>query len=185
MRQMHPCRDCGKSIRLAHTRCRACAIQAGICLSVDMSPAGVAARFWAKVKKGDGCWEWQGALIKGYGSFRTVTHWYAHRWSYQQAVGAIPDGLQLDHLCRNPRCVRPDHLEPVTGGENVRRGHTARGCSRGHKFTEENTYYRPDRPWQRQCRACIRLRTARAARRYALAKGIERRERAALAVAES
>lgn len=65
------------------------------------------------------CWVWQRSLSpKGYG---TCWHGSAHRYYYQQAKGPIPDGLQLDHLCRVRACVNPDHLEPVTNVENVRR----------------------------------------------------------------
>lgn len=67
-----------------------------------------------------GCWEWQGPMHpKGYGTF---AHELAHRRSYEMFVGDIPDGLHIDHLCRNKRCVNPAHLEPVTHAENNRRG---------------------------------------------------------------
>ena len=81
-------------------------------------------RFWAKVKKTDGCWLWTGwKNDRGYGNFevdstRTVK---AHRFAYEVLVGPIPDGLTLDHLCRNPSCVNPEHLEPVTLRENIMR----------------------------------------------------------------
>ena len=82
-------------------------------------------RFWARVDVGL-CWEWTGSNDRGYGMFRldgrTVR---AHRWAWETLVGPIPRGLHLDHLCRNPPCVNPDHLEPVTQPENIRRGHAA------------------------------------------------------------
>ena len=76
----------------------------------------------------DGCWNWKLATnAQGYGyCFRKGWRGYAHRFAYTELVGPIPKGLQLDHLCRNPGCVNPDHLEAVTGLENMRRGVSAR-----------------------------------------------------------
>ena len=108
------------------------------------------------------CWNWQAATnnkpeSRAYGQFwlngKLVL---AHRFSYETEVGQIPEGLQLDHLCRNPRCVRPDHLEPVTRSENVRRGNVckpATHCKRGHEFTKANTYIR-HQGGTRECYAC-------------------------------
>jgi hypothetical protein len=75
-------------------------------------------RFAVSLKTG--CWEWCGELSSnGYGRvWRNNKRIAAHRAYYEQEVGPIPDGLQLDHLCRNRRCVNPDHLEPVTRTEN-------------------------------------------------------------------
>ena len=73
---------------------------------------------------GLGCWIWlRGFGSKGYGVLATSEiRSYAHRYLYEQMVGPVPDGLVLDHLCRNHPCVNPEHLEAVTQHENVRRG---------------------------------------------------------------
>lgn len=78
-------------------------------------------RFWEKVKKSDGCWEWQDSLSLGYGhiSTRPGTKVPAHRFSYELANGPIPDGLFVDHICHNPACVRPEHLRAVTPKQNT------------------------------------------------------------------
>jgi len=93
----------------------------------------------------------------------------AHRVSYEAFVGPIPTGMVLDHLCRQRMCVNPGHLEPVTNRENIRRGKGFAGlnaqkthCPHDHEYTPENTYWRPDRHG-RQCRACITIRSRRAA----------------------
>lgn len=83
---------------------------------------------------------------------------YAHRLSYTLAYGSIPEGLVIDHLCRTPVCVRPDHLEAVTQQENMRRGPGAKThCKRGHEFNEVNTYVRKD-TGARFCRPCKNIR---------------------------
>lgn len=83
-------------------------------------------RFAAKVDlfAPNGCWNWTGAKKQGgYGRVRINQIAYgSHRAVWEMFVGPIPDGLLLDHLCRNPSCVNPDHLEPVTVRENLRRG---------------------------------------------------------------
>jgi hypothetical protein len=83
---------------------------------------------WYAVNEDTGCWEWLGFRKNtGYGQFRHKGRTQpAHRFFYRLYVGEIPDGLHLDHLCRNRLCVNPEHLEPVTREENVRRGATAR-----------------------------------------------------------
>lgn len=88
-------------------------------------------RFWSKVDQSagpDGCWPWTRATsAKGYGKYMpTTSHVGAHRVAYEYLVGPIPDGLELDHLCRNVLCCNPAHLEPVTHQENMRRAAAAR-----------------------------------------------------------
>jgi hypothetical protein len=87
----------------------------------------IAVRFWSKVDKTGDCWEWTAARTNGYGVFRIGGRKDgrlvpAHRHAYEELVGPIPNGLQIDHLCRNPACVNPSHLEPVTQKENILRG---------------------------------------------------------------
>jgi len=104
----------------------------------------------------DGCWAWRGYQLKGYGqSYKNGRHVYAHRVAYEEWRGPIPEGLELDHLCRNTLCVNPEHLEPVTHAQNMTRFQaTITHCKNGHEFTPQNTYIRPDRPNQRGCRIC-------------------------------
>lgn len=81
-------------------------------------------RFWSRVQRTESCWLWKGPCDKkGYGSTSVNgTHVRAHRYAYEQLVGLIPNGLELDHECRNHPCVNPAHLEPVTDRENWLRG---------------------------------------------------------------
>jgi len=110
-----------------------------------------------------GCWEWTRSInVDGYGDIRAgggQHRRYAHRFAYELLVGPIPDGLELDHLCRNRCCCNPAHLEPVTHAENMRRGSygSRTHCIRGHEFTPENTYVQP-KTGHRYCKACIALR---------------------------
>lgn len=117
------------------------------------------ARLWAKIEKTETCWNWIGYLSpKGYGRFNVNgKNKYAYRVTYEWIKGPIPDGLELDHLCRNRACVNPDHLEPVTHKENQSRGihATKTHCKWGHEFTEKNTYMRKrGKNWTRVCRIC-------------------------------
>lgn len=117
-----------------------------------------------------GCWEFTGCTGgDGYGWLRIGARAHAaHRVTYEHFVGPIPDGLTLDHLCRNRLCVNPHHLEPVTRGENVMRGvgfapvnKAKTHCPHGHEYSPENTY-RNRRGW-RACRACHLARMRRRA----------------------
>src|SRR5580700_875106 len=106
-----------------------------------------------------GCWNWTGAKgLNGYGLFSLNGRFVCtHRAAYMILAGPIPDGLELDHLCRNVACANPAHLEPVTHRENMRRGTkaTQTHCIRDHEFTEDNTRIRPN--GTRACRECARI----------------------------
>ena len=117
-------------------------------------------KFWSRVTEDEsGCWIWTGDKTpNGYGRYSGIG---AHRISYELVVGPIPEGLQIDHLCRVRLCVNSDHLEPVTAQTNVLRGtgfpaiHAQQThCKRGHEFTEANT--RITTKNQRRCRTCHR-----------------------------
>lgn len=117
-------------------------------------------RLLSHLTVGDECWLWTAGLSSdGYAQIRKDgAKRVAHRLLYEWLVGPIPEGLELDHLCRVTRCLRPDHLEPVTHAENVRRGRAGsntRGkthCPADHPYDEANTYIDPD--GRRRCRSC-------------------------------
>jgi|SRR3989304_1904727 len=121
-------------------------------------------RFWSKVSiQLDGCWLWTaGKFSNGYGLFSLGTkprsNALAHRFSYQQLVGKIPEGRDLDHLCRVRHCVNPAHLEAVTRSENLRRGKKRTlktHCKYGHALNEGNLYVKDNK---RHCKICRRNR---------------------------
>lgn len=131
-------------------------------------------RFWPKVDANGVCWEWTSARdANGYGRFDSQS---AHRWAWANLVGQIPDGLELDHLCRNRSCVNPDHLEPVAGIVNRARSYSVASingrkthCINGHPFEGNNVMVRvkPSGRVARQCRACHYARTAARRRKAA------------------
>ena len=126
------------------------------------------ARFISRIDKLEsGCWAWTGSgTTGGYGRFWAGKRSYqAHRFAYELWVGAIPPGMTLDHLChsssdcpggecRHRKCVNPDHLEPVTASENVRRKYGTGLCKAGHELTSDNCYFR--KGGGRQCRTCAK-----------------------------
>lgn len=125
-------------------------------------------RFWIKVNKTETCWLWTAFLDnKGYGKFQVGKQSQrAHRFSYELLVEPIPQGLQIDHLCKIRNCVNPAHLEAVTLQENVRRSSVGSNfrdrthCANGHEYTAENTVRRAG-VHGRQCKTCDRAKTNR------------------------
>lgn len=129
--------------------------------------SGELARFLPKIEfVANGCIEWTAALNEGYGVLRIFRDgaWrvgLAHRLAYEHYVGPIPEGLELDHLCRNRKCCNHNHLEPVTRRENLLRGDTLPAsqvrrthCPKGHEYTQINTRLHRRK---RQCIACARI----------------------------
>lgn len=128
-------------------------------------------RWLCKVWVTNGCWEWLGCLNKGgYGKFRFRGEaWLAHRAGYELLIGPIPNGLELDHVCRNHWCVNPWHVEPVTHRENMRRSEPAMEavaglqaerkarthCPSGHPYDGDNLIVTPK--GYRKCRECGRI----------------------------
>lgn len=133
--------------------------------------------FWAKVsiQSPDECWPWlAGKTSSGYGAFwMDWKQMVAHRVAYELVNGPVPEGLQLDHLCRNRPCCNPKHLEPVTLKQNVLRGigitaicAKKTSCKNGHEFDEANTYLWHGDRYCRQCKldrqnAAYRLKSQR------------------------
>lgn len=121
----------------------------------------ILSRLEDKFLAGDGCWPWTGSRA---GKYRSYGYVYdgkrsrpAHDVLYELMVGPIPEGLELDHLCRNTLCVRPDHLEPVTHQENMRRGKRGQAthCPQGHAYEGDNLITHQGR---RDCRTCHNAR---------------------------
>ena len=137
--------------------------------------AEIEARFWKHVspEPNSGCWLWTASEDgRGYGQFAPFG-WRglhkqgsikAYKFAYLFYRGSVPDGKELDHVCRNRLCVNPDHLEPVSHRENVLRGDSPSArqarqthCKRGHEFTAENTWSGDE---HRRCKTCDKVRMA-------------------------
>jgi len=134
-----------------------------------------------------GCWNFQGTKPNGYGQItlgrRGEGIALTHVVAYRAFVGDIPEGLELDHLCRNPACFNPSHLEPVTHQVNIQRGdwphkggmamaairRAQTHCLRGHEFTEDNTRVYDGRRW---CKSCDKIRYRNKLERIATSTGV-------------
>ncbi len=134
-------------------------------------------RFWSKIIKTGNCWDWLAYKdFNGYGRFgfngKVVR---SHQFSYILHKGEIPDGMVIDHLCRNKACCNPEHLEVVSQAENMQRGkirsfhRNKTQCPKGHEYNKENTYYGKNNV--RWCKSCLRENgRLQAKRRYAIRK---------------
>lgn len=132
------------------------------------------ALFWSRVTRTDTCWLWDNPMESGYGQFwvgrkrdGTRTRALAHRVAWVIIHGDDPPGESLDHVCRVRHCVNPDHLDPVSVGENVLRGINPAAtnarrkfCKYGHPLEGDNLYEYTDKNGKRmrQCRECRRQR---------------------------
>ena len=145
-------------------------------------------RFWSRVYAApDGCWLWRGTRRPdGYGSYKTGSmrdgsrrNVFPYRLSFNEFVGPIAPGLEIDHLCRTPLCLNPKHLEAVTHRVNILRGlapsaFAARKthCPQGHSYDAKNTYIDPE--GKRKCRACLGIRHEARRQRRLLVKRLIR-----------
>jgi hypothetical protein len=138
------------------------------------------AGLWKRIdRRGpDECWPWIGRCLTrdGYATFHLIgrKNTTAHRVVYELLVGPIPEGLDIDHLCRNRQCMNPAHMEPVTRRVNTLRGETMPAkhaavthCPYGHEYTPENTRWYDGHRW---CRACGKRRSVEAAERKKAAR---------------
>lgn len=119
-------------------------------------------RFWIKVEQGpNGCWNWKATQGSKYGCFKwNGKHSTAHRFAYEEFFGLIPEGLTIDHLCKNTKCVNPTHLEAVSQAVNALRGDgpcaknlRKTKCANGHELKGKNLRLRS--AGGRACRTCI------------------------------
>lgn len=128
-------------------------------------PVRVDKWFTKHIRPAGECWEWTGSKTgNGYGQVGIAGKLtMAHRAVYEYFIADIPDGLDLDHLCRHRACVNPWHMEPVTRSVNLKRGNIGTykrpdECPQGHQYDAVNTYVTAK--GSRSCRACARIRAA-------------------------
>lgn len=166
--ESRPCLTCGRVFRPKATQVRDG--RGNFCSQpcVRRAKQPLAERLLSRVKEtASGCWEWQGYTRQdGYArvTIRPTpttqeTH-LAHRLAYETWVGPIPEGLVIDHVCRNRACINPSHLEVVTQATNNQRGmapsfqaQREQRCKRGHPYTPEHSYFGSDGR-RRSCRTC-------------------------------
>ena len=126
-------------------------------------------QMWPKIKVPDGCWEWTGSCMEsGYpnrisvvGADTKGSHSRPQRLMFSWFKYEIPEGFTVDHLCKNRKCVNPDHMEAVSHEENTSRGNKRSYCKRGHAQTPENRYvYKCHGKKKERCRLCIPIQTA-------------------------
>lgn len=132
-------------------------------IDTELTPAALPPHMRQRVRVSTaGCWEWTGPMNRstGYGSCYSVEDGLklTHRAAYEALVGPIPDGMEVDHLCRNRACCNPAHLEPVTHGVNMRRVFLSRPTCRSgrHLMVDGNVFFRASRRRapSRCCVAC-------------------------------
>jgi len=129
--------------------------------------------FWNKIDTTNSCWNWLASKTNlGYGQIWIKGRYvYAHRFVYELFKGKIPEGLEIDHLCRNTSCGNPNHLEAVTHKVNAQRGNSGlynilkTHCPRGHEYTKENTMFYKN---LRKCRECHKIHCKESQRRNKL-----------------
>lgn len=173
MRSLHPCPDCHVN-STRYNRCRECGMKAraGKKRGPYANRRPLVDRILERSLMTGGhldCIEWQGTKDKryGYGSLQIAgkTAW-VHRVAYELFVADIPSGLTVDHLCANPSCINPFHLDVCTQAENMKRMHARRGlthCKHGHPLSGANLYVEP----KRGTRQCVQCRRDRDRARYA------------------
>lgn len=141
-------------------------------MNKPLSDEKFAQKFWSNVEKTEGCWLWKVSInTQGYGNItRQYKKILAHRYSYEQSNGSIPNGHEIDHICENKICVKPDHLVAVTRSDHAK--HTAQmirnrsmdrtHCTNGHELNNENSYIysRPkgaEGNMRRVCKLCKKM----------------------------
>ncbi|MGW6658898.1 HNH endonuclease signature motif containing protein [Rhodococcus sp. NPDC055024] len=165
-----PCGTCGQPVKRAAAKycTRECMHKSQIGRKNPVKVTDPMTHILARVRKDDnGCWNWLNVpTSEGYGEVNLTIlgrKRLVHTVTYELSIGPVPDGLELDHLCRNRLCCNPDHLEPVTHTENIRRGEmepkkqewfaSRTHCKNGHEYAAENTARRVD--GRRRCRTCL------------------------------